>query len=37
MNRTYRENAGALPAAVSLDRTSMRPNPTSHKSRLTTY
>src|SRR6266545_4664891 len=24
-------------AAVSLDRTSMRPNPTSHKSRLTSY
>jgi hypothetical protein len=22
---------------ASLDRTSMRPNPTSHKSRLTTY
>jgi hypothetical protein len=28
---------GLPAAAVSLDRTSMRPNLTSHKSRLTSY
>jgi hypothetical protein len=28
---------GLLTAAVSLDRTSMRPNPHTHNSRLTSY